>query len=79
VCSGNHGCNLVKPKFDQSPPPLAQYDDGNLAIDEILLVPDVSICRDEDVKTSGLGCIEQFAVSEPVPSARSGFLDIMRD
>ena len=38
-------------------------------------MPDVAVCRDEHVKTSGFGRIEEFAISQRVPSARAGLLD----
>lgn len=41
-------------------------------------MPDVAVCRDEHVNSSGLGRIEEFVISQRVPSTRAGLLDNVR-
>jgi hypothetical protein len=53
---------------------LAEDHDRNSPTGQVLLVANVSISREEQLKSGGFGCVEKLAVPERVPAVRAGFL-----
>jgi hypothetical protein len=48
---------------------LPQNDDGNLAVGKVLLVAQIAVCGDQNFKSRSFGSIEEFTVSQLLPTA----------
>ena len=71
-----HRCdNLRNMGFDETLPPLTQYDNRNLAACKILLIAEIFVRRNQHFESCGLGFIQQFAVFQLFPSTGTGFRD----
>lgn len=55
--------------LDSRPTRRAQNHDGDDSIDQVLLVPEILVRRDEDLETRGFGSQNQLTVLEAGPSA----------
>ncbi len=61
-CSSDRGGNVCKPVLDQLPPCFAKHYHGNPPTREVLLMSDVSVCRDEYIEAGCFRGVQQFAV-----------------
>src|SRR5947209_4956477 len=69
--------NLRKPGPDELPTSLAEDDDRDSPSGQLLLVSNVSIGGEEELKSGSFGCIEKFAVLKGVPAMRARFFNGM--
>ena len=70
--------DLGQPLSDQPPPPSAKHHDRDAAASQTLLMTDVTVSGDEDLKAGSFRRIKQLAVSEGVPASCARFFDGMR-
>jgi hypothetical protein len=70
-CRGNVG----EPFFDQLPTCFPEHDDCDLSMSQVLLMSDVSVCRNEYIEAGCLRSVQQLAVLQRVPSTSPRLLD----
>ncbi len=66
IHGGNYPLNIAA---QNRPLSVSKRNDSNLPARQVLLIPDVLVCRDKHLEPRGFGGFEQGAVEQPLPSA----------
>src|SRR3954470_3841263 len=73
--SGHCRGYVGEPFFDQLPTCFPEHDDRDLAMSQVLLMSDVSVCRDEYIESGRFRAVRQFGVLQRVPSTSPRLFD----